>query len=468
MNRTILVVDDEKNLRRLAADYLSNEGYQTVTASNGLAAQKILTEKRIHAVILDLKMPGLDGLSLLQWLMKEGPAIPALMISAFGEVEDAVGAMKLGASDYLVKPFDPEELVLKLAKALDTANLKRQHPPAGSVAFPPPAGAASSSALSQMENLIRKAAPTDTTILITGESGTGKEVTAQRIHSLSHRAEGPFIPINLGGLPENLVESELFGYEKGAFTGADRRKLGQFEAASGGTLFLDEIGEMPFPLQVKLLRDLQDRMIQRLGGNTFLPMDVRIIAATNRNLEEEVKAKRFREDLFYRLNVIHLELPPLRDRLEEIPPLAAHFIHTHSLRLNRPVDGLSFKAQARLLTYSFPGNIRELENLMERAVIITDGPWIEEKDLNLPDSSDVIPDSNSTVSNRSDAEAVGSIHSSSISLRELEKHAIREALLRNEGRREDTAHELGISRRTLLNKIKQYQLDSVPKNSAHQ
>ncbi len=447
MNATVLIVDDEKNLRRLTADYLTSGGFTALTASNGLSGQKILIEDPVDAVVLDLKMPGMDGLELLQWIRDKGPDIPVLMISAFGDIEDAVGAMKLGASDYLVKPFDPEELLLKLRRTLETSALRRQ------AEFPAPFApsahpASSNPSLQQMETLIRKAAPTDTTILITGESGTGKEVAARRIHQISTRAEAPFIPINLGGIPEALLESELFGYEKGAFTGADRRKPGQFEMASGGTLFLDEIGEMPLSLQVKLLRVLQERKILRLGGTTPLPMDVRIIAATNRSLPEEVEAKRFREDLYYRLNVIHLEIPPLRDRPEEIEPLARQFLGENAKKLSKPLEGFSQEALRALQGYSFPGNIRELENLIERAAILSDSPLIQREELTIPHQ----PEELSPPPPAPPSPPRGT-------LKGMEKSAIREALLRNEGKRGAAAAELGISRRTLLNKIKEYQLE---------
>jgi len=289
--------------------------------------------------------------------------------------------------------------------------------------------------------MARKVAPTDSTVLVTGESGTGKEVLATRIHALSRRSDGPFRPINVGGVPENLLESELFGYEKGAFTGADRRKPGLFELAAGGTLFLDEVGDMPLHLQIKLLRVLQDRKIQRLGGTSPIPIDVRIIAATNRDLETAVQDGTFREDLFYRLNVIRLELPPLRDRPTDIAVLAGRFVKEISRRVGKTVDAVSPDALRLLSSYRFPGNIRELENLIERAVILSEGRVLGLRDFTIEPPE-----------RPARARKPGT-------LRELEREAIVAALHRREGRRQAAAEELGISRRTLLNKIKEYGIE---------
>lgn len=434
----ILVVDDEKNLRLSIAEFLSLENIETRQAENGLSAQRLLQEERFDAAVVDLRMPGLDGLELLSWIKNEGPVLPVLMISAYGDVQDAVSAMKLGAADYLVKPFDPEELLLRVRRAVDEHRLREaataRAEPTEPMDSPDPA----------MQNVLMvadKVAPTDSTVLITGESGTGKEVLAKRIHALSRRTVGPFRPINIGGVPDSLLESELFGYEKGAFTGADRRKPGLFELAAGGTLFLDEIGDMPQHLQVKLLRVLQDRRIQRLGGTSPIPIDVRIIAATNRNLETAVRDGAFREDLFYRLNVIRLELPPLRDRPAEIPVLAGRFVKAVSRRVGKTVDAVSADALRLLSSYPFPGNIRELENVVERAVILSEGRVLEPRDFAIEPSQRTarVPKPGT--------------------LRELEREAIVAALHRHEGKRRAASEELGISRRTLLNKIKEYEIE---------
>jgi two-component system response regulator AtoC len=433
----VLVADDEKNIREALVKWLNASGFETTGVDNGLAAQRVLQEDAFGAVVSDLKMPGLDGLQLLSWCRGEGPDIPFVMISAHGEIQDAVEAMRRGARDYLVKPFDPSELEVRLRAALEAHRDGRivrtlPAPDSESPTKPSPAWA-------KVESMIVKAAPTNALVLITGESGTGKEVLARRIHELSGRAPGPFVAINVAGFPENLLESELFGYEKGAFTGADRRKNGLFELAGGGTLFLDEIGEMPLPLQVKLLRVLQERKIQRLGGTVPIPVESRILAATNRDLEAEVKAGRFREDLYYRLNVVPVELPPLRERSEDLPWLCRRLLSRLAPAMGRPVPELTPSALKRLASYSFPGNVRELENLLERTLIFADGDILEAADLPLP----------------ADTEPLTAIKGS---LRELERTAIEQALLRWEGNQTRAAEELGITRRTLFTKIKEYGL----------
>jgi len=432
----VLIVDDEKNLRKSIASYLTLENIEVREAENGLSAQRLLEEEAFDCIVLDLKMPGISGLDFLDWLREKGPSIPAVMISAFGNIDDAVKAMKLGASDYLVKPFDPDELLIRVNRAVAENRMKRQAALAASL----PHEETESRIMRDIYHLVDRAAPSDATILITGESGTGKEVLAKRIHEKSLRSEGPFIPINLGGIPENLVESELFGYEKGAFTGAEHRKEGMFEYANGGTLFLDEIGDMPLHLQVKLLRVIQDRKIQRLGGALGLPIDVRLIAATNKDLASMVAEKTFREDLYYRLNVIHIELPALRDRKEDIPLLAGSLLKKLSIRSGKRITGITTDALKLLESYSFPGNIRELENLIERALILCEGDTLTPRDFSLPETARKdLPEKQGT-------------------LAELEREAIRTALLRNDGRKMETANELGISRRTLLNKIKEFGL----------
>ncbi len=428
----VLIVDDEDNLRKTLAQYLSLEGWTVTEASNGLSAKKKLEEQAFNAVALDLRMPGMDGLELLEWLNGEGPSLPVVMMSAYGDVGDAVNAMKAGASDYLVKPFDPEELIIRLKKAARTAQPVISRTESAPISR--------DAAMRPVIDLLNKAAPSDATILITGESGTGKEVAARYIHRKSERSQGPFIAVNLGGLPEGLIESELFGYEKGAFTGADSRRIGYFEAAGGGTLFLDEIGELPSALQVKLLRSLQEKKIQRLGGTGVIPVDVRIIAATNRNLEKAVAEGSFREDLFYRINVINANMLPLRERPADIVYLAELFLHRLTENGRTRISGFSDPAIEVLASYSFPGNVRELENMIERAVILAESTVLQPRDFTLPVVQPQIP-----------AQPSGT-------LKLMEIRMIQEALLRNEGHRERTALELGITRKTLLNKINTYGL----------
>jgi two-component system response regulator AtoC len=433
----VLVADDEKNIRDALVKWLTSSGFEAVGVENGLAAQRLLQEEAFAAVVSDLKMPGLDGLQLLSWCRAHGPDLPFVMISAHGEIQDAVEAMRRGARDYLVKPFDPSELEVRLRAAVDAyrdGRIVRSLPPTDEQTPAQP-----SAAWTKVEAIIAKAAPTNSLILITGESGTGKEVLARRIHGLSGRSGNPFVAINVAGLPENLIESELFGYEKGAFTGADKRKSGLFELAEGGTLFLDEIGELPLSLQVKLLRVLQERKIQRLGGTVLIPVESRILAATNRDLATEVKAGRFREDLFYRLNVVPVDLPPLRERAEDLPWLCGRLLTRLAQTMGRPTPALTAAALRRLASYSFPGNVRELENVLERTLIFSEKAVLGEAELALPSTDDKPSVPRGT-------------------LREVERDAIRDALLRWEGNQTRAAEELGITRRTLFTKIKDYDL----------
>lgn len=320
----ILIVDDEARMAESIKEYFQPEGLESDLASNGQEGRRKLEENAYDALVSDLRMPGMDGMQLLRWVKEEGPDIPVIMISAHGDIRDAVDAMREGAYDYLVKPFDPDELLLKVRKAVDNRRL-RLSVAAGMAGKAKDEMIGESPAMRELDRILAKASPSGATMLITGESGTGKEVAARVSHRYSRR-EGPFVPINMGAFPEQLLESELFGYEKGAFTGADSRKQGLFESAQGGSLFLDEIAELPLHLQVKLLRVIQERKVQRLGSLKGTPIDLRLVAATNRDLEKEVKEGRFREDLYYRINVIRIQIPPLRERPEDIPLLAGAFL----------------------------------------------------------------------------------------------------------------------------------------------
>ncbi len=447
----VLVADDEKNIRDSVAAYIAAEGIETATAADGAAARALLESEAFDGLVLDLRMPRMDGLAVLAWLQESGPRVPVIVISAYGDVQDAVQAMKLGARDYLVKPFDPEELMLRLRRLLaEQAMVSRAEAgrraaavglagAAGTAAGPAGAPAApwigAGEKMAAVRSLVEKVAPTPSTVLVTGESGTGKEVIARLIHSLSANPEGPFAAVNIGGIPDTLLESELFGFEKGAFTGAVDRKRGLLELASGGTLFLDEIGDMPPQMQVKLLRVLQDRRIQRLGGTQPIPLNARIIAATNRPLETAIREGRFREDLYYRLNVIRVELPPLRERREDIPALAGFFVEKLNREMGRKVQGLDPDALARLCAYAFPGNIRELENRIERAYILCSPPLITARDLGEPFTAAARPPKRGA-------------------LKDQERTLIDQVLARHGGNRTRAAAELGISRRTLQNKLK--------------
>ena len=440
----VLIADDERNIRESLRSFLKLEGSEVVTAENGLAAQRRLQEDTVDVAVVDLKMPGMDGLELLRWIRAERPRLPVIMISAYGEVTDAVTAMKLGAHDYVVKPFDPDELVLRLGKLVEAQALRDHAEVAGRGAADSPPELGDSAPMAAIAALVRKVAPTPSTVLITGESGTGKEVVARALHHHSRRA-GPFIPVNCGGIPDTLLESELFGYERGAFTGAAQRKVGMFELAAAGTLFLDEIGEMPGQLQVKLLRAVQERRIQRLGATAAIPVETRLVAATNRDLEREVAAGRFREDLYYRLNVVRVHVPPLRERLADLPRLAGSILARLNRSMGRQVQGLAPAALTALGGYGFPGNVRELENILERAVIFTEGAVIEATDLDL---AETVKPSTAPLSVR----ATGT-------LKENERALIAAALARWEGNRTRAAAELGITRRTLFNKLRQYGLE---------
>jgi two-component system, NtrC family, response regulator AtoC len=442
-NPRILVVDDEKNIRDAVVRYLKLDQIDGIAAENGLSARRLLENEVFDAAVIDLKMPGMDGMELLQWMNAGGCEIPVIMISAFGEIQDAVEAMKSGANDYIVKPFDPEELVLRLKRLLEEQANKDRIMIGKRLYHEDKIWISKNEKNKKIEKIINKAAPTNSTILLTGESGTGKEVAAKRIHLLSDRAPGPFVPINIGGMPEGLLESELFGHEKGAFTGAVSKKQGMIELASSGTLFLDEIGEMPPGLQVKLLRFLQDKKIQRIGSLKQIPVDVRIIAATNRNLKELIDAGKFREDLYFRLHVITIHLPPLRDMIDELPQLIGFFIEQCNKTIKKQgwkVKGITPKALQLLMSYSFPGNIRELENLIERAFILSETNMLKASDFDIE-----VPEEKKN----NPVIKTGTI-------KEKEKETIISALARWEGNRTKAAEELGITRRTLFNKMKEY------------
>lgn len=448
----ILIVDDETNIRDLMVRYLKTDGIEGEGADNAYSAQRLLSQKPFDGCLIDLRMPGMDGLELIRWIRQEGFRMPIVMVSAHGEISDAVEALKHGAQDYIVKPFNPEEVVIKLKHLVEAQNfrniqemeerLPQDHAFIGE-----------SLQIQKIKNMIAKIAQTNSSVLVTGESGTGKEVIARTIHEQSPVSKGPFVAINIGGVPENLLESELFGYEKGAFTGAVNRKPGMFELSSGGTLFLDEIGEMPHSLQVKILRVLQERTITRLGGTQPIPINARIVCATNRNLEDMVKDGSFREDLFYRLNVVRIHVPPLRERKEDIPLLTAWILKKLNTQMGRQFTGLTPEAMEKLKNYGFHGNIRELENILERAAIFTEGSIIGENDLELREGELEDNSKNCTNFNGSNCD------NGAVSLKDIEKQAIERSLRRWEGNRTKAAEELGITRRTLINKIAEFGLD---------
>jgi len=377
----ILVVDDEESMREFLSIMLHREGYRAEAVNDGAQALARIKEKTFDLIITDIQMPRVDGFELLKQVMKVQPETVVVMVTAFSTTEQAVEAMKQGAYDYITKPFKNDEIRLIVKNALERKALRQEN-----LALKKELGKresfdlliGKSKAMQRVYDLIEKIAPSRVNVLLTGESGTGKEVVARAIHHRSERAEGPFVPINCGAIPENLLESELFGHEKGSFTGAIHRKEGLFEIANGGTLFLDEIGELPQMMQVKLLRVLQDQLFRRVGGTRDVQADVRLICATNRNLETAVVEGAFREDLFYRINVIRLELPPLRDRLEDIPLLVQHF--TRGGHDGKEIE-ITEGALRKLLDYHWPGNIRELENVVERCLVLGGGEHITEDSL---------------------------------------------------------------------------------------
>jgi two-component system, NtrC family, response regulator PilR len=376
---SILVVDDEPSMREFLEILLAKQGHQVSTAADVATALGRVAQGDLDLVITDLRLGRESGLDVLKAVKAEAPAIEVVMVTAFATTENAIQAMKAGAYDYVLKPFKVDELQLVVQKALERRALLAENQVlrhrVGAPRVSELIGRAPS--IEELRHLIEKVAPTRTTILVTGESGTGKEVVARTIHARGGRADAPFVAINCGAIPEGLIESELFGHEKGAFTGADEQRPGLFEVAGAGTLFLDEVGELPPAVQVKLLRALQERKIRRVGGARDVPVAARIVAATNRDLAEEVKAGRFREDLYYRLNVIQLRLPPLRERREDLPLFLEHYLARFAAEQARPVPRFSPEAERILLGWNYPGNVRELANLVERAVTLAGGPVIE-------------------------------------------------------------------------------------------
>ena len=379
--KKILIVDDEPNMLLVLEAMLKREKYEVATASEGLEALELLKNDDVAVVITDLKMPKLDGLGLLSEIEKNYPSIPVIVITAHGTIATAVEALKKGAFDYITKPFDQDDLKNVISKAFKTKALNENEPALSSDEIDRHDIIGSSECMVEMYDLIGKVAPTATTVLITGETGTGKELFAQAIHRNSPRKDSPFIKINCAAIAENLLESELFGFEKGAFTGAVHRKPGRFELAHTGTLFLDEIGDLPKDMQVKILRVIQDQEFERVGGLRTIKVDVRLIADTNKTLLEEVGEGRFREDLYYRLNVFPIDIPPLRERRGDIGPLADFFLKRFNEKLNRKIEHIDPKAEEFFSHYGWRGNIRELENLMERLVLLTTGDTITLEDI---------------------------------------------------------------------------------------
>ncbi|HEV2387771.1 MAG TPA: sigma-54 dependent transcriptional regulator [Candidatus Acidoferrales bacterium] len=435
---SLLIVEDEPKMRRLLELNLGEQGFTIHAAADAEAALDLLHHNPVDLVITDFRLPGMNGLEFLQAVKRANAALPVVVMTAFGSVESAVEAMKAGASDYVLKPFPLEELVLIVRKELESRQLReenralrealgRRYEYANMVAR--------SAKMQAVLALVERVAPTNTTVLLGGESGVGKDLIARAIHQHSLRSAGPFVKINSSAIPETLLESELFGYEKGAFSGATAAKPGKFELAHKGTLFLDEIGDVPQAIQVKLLRVLQEREFERLGGTKTLKVDVRLIAATNRDLRAALEEGTFREDLYYRLNVVAIDIPPLRERKEDIPPLAQFFVERFARESGKPVQGLTPAALEILMNFHWPGNVRELENIIERGVTFAAGAMLDAADIRLDrplapaDAAPVLPEG--------------------VSLEQWEEEIIREAVRRANGNKSQAARALGLSRNAL-------------------
>jgi len=456
--QTILVVDDEPNYRLIISELLKDEGYETFTAGSGEEAMKVVRETDLDLIITDMLMPGMTGLELLTEAKIFNPDLPVIMITAFGEVEKAVAAMQAGAFNYLTKPFNNDELLVSIKKAIDHYSLVRENVRLKSevtTRYNFSNMIAKDEKMQQVFSLIEKVAPTTASVLITGESGTGKELVARAIHFNSPRREAPLISLNCAGLPEHLLESELFGHEKGAFTGAVALRKGRFELADAGTIFLDEIGEMPMNLQAKLLRVLQEKAFERLGGTKTLQVDVRIVAATNRDLKEAVSQGTFREDLYYRLNVVHLHLPPLRDRAVDIPLLVNHFLDKFAMRLSRPGLKIANAALRHLTRLPWEGNIRELENCIERAAILCNHDLIEVTDVQI----DSEPSISATTAGLSSQDNLPPGYRLPEYLDAIEKRFIENALGATHGIQAHAADILGITKSLLQYKMKKHQIN---------
>jgi nitrogen regulation protein NR(I) len=452
--RSVLIVEDEANMRRVLSALLERDGFRTLEAPDGAAALELLARESVDAVLTDLRMPKMNGLELLEAVRRTHPEIPVVMLTAHGTVGSAVEALKQGAFDYLTKPFDPDEIRGVMEKAVGTRRLAAREARLPGDEPPEPLIAGQSEALQEVKRVIERVAPTPATVLITGESGTGKEIVARSLHRASAVRNGPFVKINCAAIPEGLLESELFGYEKGAFTGAAARKPGRFELADGGTLFLDEIGEMPLSAQPKLLRAIQEGRFYRVGGTETVHVTVRLVAATNRDLREEVRTGRFREDLFYRLHVVPIHLPPLRERPEDIPRLAHLFLERFAARLAHPVTGIDPAALDLLRAHAWPGNIRELENAIERATLLCDGSTLQVRDLP-PELRAVAAPARPA----SGSEPTPLRERIRAATQRIERDAILEALRLTDGNVTKAARKLGLSRRGLQLKLKELEID---------
>lgn len=459
----VLIIDDHDTIREGLELLLRKHGHRTYSAENGRQGLDLLTEHGAELVVTDLRMAGMDGIEVLRQIRAQAPDTDVMMITAFGTVDRAVEAMKLGAVDFITKPFSPEEFAVKVGRLLrereerdelrrenvalriENTSLKEQTVARyGQIIGEAPA-------MIQVFDWIARVAPSESTVMIYGESGTGKELVARAIHASSTRKEGPFVRVNCGALAESLLDSELFGHEKGAFTGADRRRRGRFELAHGGTIFLDEIATISTMTQVRLLRVIQERELERVGGEKTIPVDVRIIAATNTPADDLLASDDFRKDLFYRLHVVPIVLPPLRNRAEDIPLLVDHFIAKLRRRTNSGVDGVEVKAMDRLTAHAWPGNVRELENVIERALLLADGPTIDVEDLPPMNAGDLVP--------RADDLPEGGQNLTDV-VEGIEEKLLRQALERAGGVKAEAARLLGLKSSAFYYKLEKYGIDA--------
>jgi DNA-binding NtrC family response regulator len=455
--QTILIVEDKDSMAQMLRETLEAEGYHIIVATDGQKGIRCIRDSHVDLVLSDLKLPKKDGIGVLKAAKAENPRMPVIMMTAFGTVETAVAAMKEGAVDFITKPFDTDHLIILIKRALEnqrlvTENLLLRDALEGKFGMPKIIGR--SQAITEVAQNVQKVAPAKTTVLLLGESGTGKELFARAIHNLSNRKEYPFVPINCAAIPRDLLETELFGHEKGSFTGAEARKVGKFELADKGTIFLDELAEMDMALQAKILRVIQEGEIERVGGVRSITIDVRIVAASNKDIEKAVQEKLFREDLFYRLNVFPIVIPPLRDRKEDIPLLVEYFIAKYCRELKTSPKTISPEALAALMSYPWKGNVRELENSIERAIILSEGDEISEDHIVLNRQMAM----DAALRNLPMSGALEEVAREAIRIAETER--IGKALKETKGNKSRAAELLQVSYKTLLTKIRDYGIET--------
>ena len=480
VSMTVLLIDDDDDVRRTLGNHLKALGHRLHTAERGAEGLEVLRREVINIVITDIKMPGMDGFEVLREVKRSSPGVEVILLTAYGDIEAAVRAMREGAFDFFTKPFNIQSLTASMQRTARFHALRREKDryrerldrlgAQGRQRYGLSAIIGEGAAIQAVKTLIEQVCQTDaTTVLICGETGTGKELVARAIHYESARAAGPFVAVNCTAIPESLIESEFYGHVKGAFTDARQDRAGYFEQADGGTLFLDEIGDMNLGMQTRLLRTLEERRVRRVGGSTEVPVDVRVVSATNRDLRQAISEGKFREDLYYRLNTFTLRVPPLRERPEDILPLAQHFLDRYSREMRKPIEGFTPEAGTLLEAHPFPGNVRELRNTIERAVILCRAGQVTPDDLMFeptpaPDGEDQVPQTelSNPAPEESIPDAIRLRHVESLNLNALlnavEKEAIREALRRCNGNQSQAARLLGISRYTLLRRMAQYQM----------